>query len=86
MPALFIFANPHTIVAWVEHSTDPSARSTAKAYSKGLESLTTKQENAVKSGLPKAHVVTLPNANHYVYLSNEADVLRELRAFIAGLP
>jgi len=26
----------------------------------------------------------MPHANHYVYLSNEADVLREMKAFING--
>jgi hypothetical protein len=26
--------------------------------------------------------VKLPRANHYVFLSNEADVLREMRAFL----
>jgi hypothetical protein len=30
--------------------------------------------------------VRLPNANHYVFNSNEADVLREMNAFIATLP
>jgi pimeloyl-ACP methyl ester carboxylesterase len=39
----------------------------------------------VKNGVPTAHVVTLPGANHYVFLSNEADVLREMGAFLAGL-
>jgi hypothetical protein len=29
--------------------------------------------------------VKLPHANHYVFDSNEADVLREMDAFIAGL-
>jgi hypothetical protein len=29
--------------------------------------------------------VRLARANHYVFLSNEADVLRELHAFVAGL-
>jgi non-heme chloroperoxidase len=28
----------------------------------------------------------LPHANHYVFLSNEADVLREMNAFLATLP
>ena len=27
--------------------------------------------------------MTLPGADHYVFLSNEADVLREMRAFLA---
>jgi len=30
-------------------------------------------------------VVRIPNADHYVFVSNEADVLREINAFIAGL-
>ncbi len=40
---------------------------------------------AVKDGVPTANVVTLPGANHYIFLSNEADVLRQIRVFIAGL-
>lgn len=30
-------------------------------------------------------IVDLPDADHYLFLSNEADVLREMRAFIASL-
>jgi pimeloyl-ACP methyl ester carboxylesterase len=37
------------------------------------------------ASLPTAHVVELPNASHFVFLSNEADVLREIRDFVAGL-
>lgn len=85
VPALFIFANPHSLGAWVEHSSDPSVRSAARIYSTGLETLTETQENAVKNALPRARVVTIPNANHYVYLSNETDVLGEIHAFIASL-
>jgi hypothetical protein len=35
--------------------------------------------------VPTARIVRIPHANHYVFLSNEADVLREMDAFIAGL-
>ncbi len=42
-----------------------------------------------KTNLLKAkggvHIVDLHQADHYLFLSNEADVLREMRAFIAGL-
>ncbi|MBZ5507389.1 MAG: alpha/beta hydrolase [Acidobacteriia bacterium] len=31
-------------------------------------------------------VVNIPKANHYMFLSNPDDLLRELRTFIAGLP
>jgi non-heme chloroperoxidase len=39
----------------------------------------------LKTGVPAARVIELPGANFFIFLSNEADVLRELRVFIAGL-
>jgi pimeloyl-ACP methyl ester carboxylesterase len=47
---------------------------------------TGRQADAFARGVPSARVVRLPNADHYVFNSNEADVLREMRAFIDGLP
>jgi len=44
------------------------------------------QANAFEAGLPSAHVVRLPNASHYVFKSNEADVIREMNAFLSKLP
>ena len=44
------------------------------------------QINAFESGLPAAHVVRLKNAGHFVFNSNEADVLREMNAFLSKLP
>ena len=85
VPALVIFANPHSQGAWVDNNTDPSVQASAKAYSNALMALTEKQEKAVKDGLPTARVITVPDANHYVYLSNEAEVLRDLGAFLADL-
>jgi len=32
-----------------------------------------------------ARVIELWDANHFVFLSNEAEVLREMRAFVASL-
>jgi non-heme chloroperoxidase len=86
VPALLIFANPHNLGAWVERSTDPSVRSEAKGYSAAMESLVTKQEKAIKSSIPSAKVITIPDASHFVYLSNEAEVLSYIKMFITGLP
>jgi len=47
--------------------------------------LTETQIKEFEKGVPTARVVRLRGANHYVYLSNEADVLREMRAFLHGL-
>ena len=43
------------------------------------------QAKAFETGLPNARVVRIARANHYVFLSNEADVLREMETFIASL-
>ena len=44
-----------------------------------------KQAKAFEDGVPTARVVRLAGAHHYVYLSNEADVLREIRVFVTRL-
>jgi hypothetical protein len=47
-------------------------------------------EDRNKRNLGKARggvrVVGLPQADHYLFLSNEADVLHEMRVFLATLP
>ena len=85
VPALVIFANPHGMETWVDGNTDPTVRTAAKSYSSALAALTERQEKAVENGVPTAHVITLPGAHHYVFLTNAADVLRETRAFLGGL-
>jgi pimeloyl-ACP methyl ester carboxylesterase len=42
--------------------------------------------DTLQADYSNARIVRLPNANHYVFLSNEADVLREMNAFMDGLP
>jgi hypothetical protein len=66
---------------WAETSTDPVIRGQIAAMSALLE----RQAKSIEDGLPSARVVRLPGANHYVFLSNEADVLREMRAFLSRL-
>lgn len=79
-PALFIVSS-QSPGQWAEISNDPMI----KAQIDGLNSLLEKQAEAIVAALPNAHVVKLPRANHYVFLSNEADVLREMRAFLSHL-
>ena len=42
------------------------------------------QASAFES-IPSAHVVRIPNADHYIYRSNAADVEREMNAFLDTL-
>jgi non-heme chloroperoxidase len=44
------------------------------------------QATAFERGVPGARVVRLTNATHWVWESNEADVLREMSVFIGRLP
>ena len=44
-----------------------------------------KWESDLLAGVPGAKIVELPGASLYMFLSNEADVIRELRAFAATL-
>jgi non-heme chloroperoxidase len=45
----------------------------------------TAQADAFEAGVPSAHVVRLRNTDHYVFKSNESDVIREMNAFLVGL-
>jgi non-heme chloroperoxidase len=45
-----------------------------------------KQVSAFEKGVPTAQVVRMPHAGHDVFVTNEADVLREMTAFLNALP
>ena len=81
VPALAIFALPHDDGPFIEQSNDPAA----KAFVVRANALMEVQLNAFERGVPTARVIRMPHANHYVFLSNEADVLREMRTFLASL-
>lgn len=59
-----------------------------RAAIKDFNDATTVYVNRYKANLRKAaevRIVDLSGANHYVFLSNESDVLHETRTFLAGL-
>jgi non-heme chloroperoxidase len=41
---------------------------------------------AIKRNIPSAKLIVWPNAEHVIYISNEAEVLSEMKAFIGNLP
>jgi len=77
VPILAIYALPH--------DPGPAASAALRAEFDARDQKGEAQAKAFESGLPTARVVRIPHANHYVFLSNEAEVLREMEAFIAGL-
>ena len=80
VPVLAIYALPH---ATGQPFKDDAARAVADAKD---EATTGAQAKAFESGVRSARVVRLAHANHFVFLSNEADVLREINAFLDTLP
>ena len=81
VPTLAIYASPHgppPLPPGMDSAT--SARLQAR-----FDSATAASATAFEKGVPSAHVVRIPNATHYVFESNEPDVLREMNAFLAGL-
>jgi non-heme chloroperoxidase len=52
---------------------------------KAREADETAQTDAFEAGTPSARVVRIPYAQHYVFLSNEVDVVGEINAFMDGL-
>jgi pimeloyl-ACP methyl ester carboxylesterase len=81
VPILAIFANPHDLGPTPQY--DAAGRAAMARY---MLDYTTAQVNAFQAGVPSAHVVQIPNADHYVFQSNEVEVLREMNAFLAKLP
>jgi pimeloyl-ACP methyl ester carboxylesterase len=84
VPALVIFALPHLAEAYITNSMDPSVREVANVYFTTVDSLTEKQARAFEAGVPRARVIRL-RGHHYIFITNEADVLRAMGAFLAGL-
>jgi alpha-beta hydrolase superfamily lysophospholipase len=80
-PVLAIYALPHK-----PPPNMPSDSAVRAAFIARDSASTGLQAEAFERGVPSARVVRLPNADHFVFNSNEADVLREMRAFIDGLP
>lgn len=81
LPVLAIHANPKKPGPYAYNT--PAERAAAETMEQnGIDALM----KAFQAGVPCAHVVRLANANHYVFLSNEADVLREMNEFLGDLP
>ena len=80
VPILAIYAAPHDVVPM--GSDDPAERAAAELRDAVGAAA---QAKAFETGVPTVHTVLLAHASHYVFRSNEEDVLREMNAFLMGL-
>ena len=78
-PALAIFAIPHEM----GFGRDSAAQA---RFDIEDEASSGAQAKAFGSGVPQARVVLIPHASRYIFRSNEADVLRQIRAFAKSVP
>lgn len=78
VPILAIYACPHNWERFPANEPDHKAALIAddKARCRAWA-------DAFSHGVPSARIVLIPNADHYVYLSNEAQVVSEINAFLA---
>ncbi len=82
-PALVIFADGDNLVPVSGDDSESRAQAMRQALMKRNKEL---QIAAFERQVPSAHVVRIPHATHYIFRSNEADVLREINTFVASLP
>jgi hypothetical protein len=85
VPACFIYASPHSLGPWIEQNPDPAVQSEGRKFKASRDALGAKQIAAVREAFPGDTMITIPGANHYVFMTNEAEVLRAIRAFVSGL-
>lgn len=78
-PTLAIFAVPKPVPA------SGGDEATRQAIREAQASLDEAQAKVFEAGVPRARVVRIANAEHYMFLSNPTEVLSEIRAFAGGL-
>jgi len=76
VPVLAIFACPHDWSRFFPNDPGPGAtrHAACSAWADNFE-----------RGVPTARVVRIPNADHYVHRSNEAQVIDEMKKFLSNL-
>lgn len=80
VPVLAIYAIPHSGMPVMGRDAKTMAAAEARDEAKDEA-----QAKAFEKGVPSARVVSLPHANHFVFRSNESDVLKEMNAFLEQL-
>jgi len=80
VPVLAIFACPHDLSRFFPN--DPERRTAQLAADTARCSAWVE---ALSRGVPSARIVPIPNADHYVYRSNEAQVIDEMTKFPSTL-
>lgn len=89
MPILYLPAAPPEANGWSQYyrftpANEVERTTLQKIYDADRTNLTRYEKN-MQSAMGKVYIVELRGADHYVYFTNEAAVLRALRKFVAEL-
>ena len=88
VPALALFAaqrSARDVPPWLETKDEVRLAALDKAYGYAVEQRASAQR-AFLAGATNRRVVEVTGADHYIFLSNETDVVREVLRFISTLP
>ena len=80
-PTLAIYAIPNDLSWRFKNDAAGLEKAEAEEVARNLP-----QMKAFEKGVPSARVVNIARANHWVFWSNETEVLREMNAFLRKLP
>ncbi len=89
VPILYLPAAPPKADGWSQYyrftpANEVERTTLQKIYDADRANLT-RYEKDMQAATGKVHIVELRGADHYVYFTNEAAVLREIRKFVADL-
>ena len=88
VPALAIYAAPRTwreMVPEAPEIADVEKRAAAERVVGYMARTRKHMEDTFRSEVANSRVIEIPGASHYVFQTNEADVLREIRTFFKSL-
>jgi hypothetical protein len=89
VPALALYPAPRNwneMMPGAPRLTDPQQQAAAERVVAKAAATRRYMEDAFRTGVKSSRVVEIPGASHYVFRSSEAEVLREVRAFLKSLP
>jgi non-heme chloroperoxidase len=85
--AMFEYPRPRPPVAatGMPESESSEERAAREAYASATAAYVDRWVKNLKSGVPGARIVDLPGAGHFVFLSRQAEVVEEIRRFVASI-
>ena len=84
--AMYQAQRPFEEVAAERDIRNEQQRAALRQQYTAIRNMYTRWQQDLLAAIPTARIVELPGANLFMFISNEADVLREIRAFAATLP